>query len=213
MPASRRNGRPTCPNGVSPRGCSRPSVTAAAARCTTAREHLRFEDHLLNISRKDISADVPMVLNVETVAPPDGVGHHFRDEPAERPQVYLPRPQQPDEGPGKVLIFDDNGPLVLPQGSPQLRTARYAYGCGRRGLRRLSVNVVGLQQRSRPSFDRPIVVDRLRGCRGAPPGRPGRCNIVRGLATDLEWRFHRDDPGSYCLLLIGGLGDVWFVVG
>jgi hypothetical protein len=69
-----------------------------------------------------------MVLNVETVAPSDGVGHHFRDEPAERPQVYVTGPQQPDEGPGKVLIFDDNGPLVLPQGSPQLRTTRYTYG-------------------------------------------------------------------------------------
>jgi hypothetical protein len=69
-----------------------------------------------------------MVLNVETVAPPDGVGHHFRDEPAERAQAYVPRPQQPDEGPGKVLIFDDNGALVLPQGGPQLRTAGYTYG-------------------------------------------------------------------------------------
>jgi hypothetical protein len=154
-----------------------------------------------------------MVLNVETVAPPDGVRHHFRDEPAERPQAYVPRPQQPDEGPGKVLIFDDNRPLALSQGSPQLRTARYTYGCRRGALRRLSVNVVGLQQRPRPSFDRPIVVDRLRGCRDAPRGRSGRCNIVRGLATDLEWRFHRDDLGSYCLLPIGGLGGVGFVVG
>ena len=154
-----------------------------------------------------------MVLNVETVAPPDGVGHHFRDEPAERPQVYLPRPQQPDEGPGKVLIFDDNGPLALSQGGPQLRTAGYTHGYRRRGLRRLSVNVVGLQQRPRPSFDRPIVVDRLRGRGDAPRGRPGSCNTVRGLATDLEWRFHRDDPGRYCLLLIGGLGGVGFVVG
>ena len=43
------------------------------------REHLGFEDHLLNISRKDVSADVPMGLNVGAVASPDRVGHHFRD--------------------------------------------------------------------------------------------------------------------------------------
>jgi hypothetical protein len=110
----------------------------------------RFEDHLLDISRKDISPDVPMGLDVGAVAPPDRTGHHFCDQRPERPQAYVPRPQQPNEGPSKVLIFDDNRPLVLPQGSPQLRSARYTHGNRWRELRRLSVNVVGLQQRSRP---------------------------------------------------------------
>jgi hypothetical protein len=77
-------------------------------------ECLRFEDHLLNVSRKDISADVPIVLNIETVAPSDRIGRHFRNYRPERPQFYAARPQQPNEGLGKVLIFDDNGPLVLP---------------------------------------------------------------------------------------------------
>src|SRR5262245_48913940 len=114
-------------------------------------ERFRFEDHLLNISRKDISANVPIVLNVEPVAPSDPVGHHFRDYRPEGPKFHAARPQQPNEGFGKVRIFDDNGPLVLPQRSPQLRLARYTHDCRWQGLRRLSVNVIDLQRNNVPN--------------------------------------------------------------
>jgi hypothetical protein len=77
-------------------------------------KRLRFEDHLSNVSRKNIPADVPTGINVGAEGPPDGVGHHFRDKRPDRPQFDIPRSQQPHEGLGKVLIFDDNRPLVLP---------------------------------------------------------------------------------------------------
>jgi hypothetical protein len=114
-------------------------------------ERLRFEDHFLNISRKDISADIPIVLNIESVAPSDRVGCHFRDYRPDRPQFHAARPQEANEGLGKVLIFDDNRPLVLPQGSPQLRSARYTHGDGRQRLLRLGLNVLALQRNSIPN--------------------------------------------------------------
>jgi hypothetical protein len=114
-------------------------------------ECLRSEDHLLNVSRKDISANVPIVLNIETVAPSDRVGRHFGDYRPQRPQFHPARPQQPNEGLGKVLIVDDNGPLVLPQGSPQLRLARYTHGNRRSGLWRFSANVFALQRDNIPT--------------------------------------------------------------
>src|SRR5215467_8208690 len=52
-------------------------------------ERLRFEDHFLNVSRKDISADVPMRLNIGVVGPPDGIGRDFRDDRPERPQFHV----------------------------------------------------------------------------------------------------------------------------
>ena len=45
----------------------------------------------------------------------------------------------------KVLVFDDNGSRVLLQGSHELRSARYPHRRRRRGLRRLSADVVVLQ--------------------------------------------------------------------
>src|SRR5262249_45076670 len=154
-------------------------------------ERLRLEDHFLNIARKNVSADVPIVLDVRAVAPPDRVGHHFRDYGPERPQFHVPRPQQSNEGSGKVLVFDDNGALVLLQGSHELRPARYTHGNRPNRFWRLSVNVVGLEQRSRPSFGHPNV-DRLGGCWDAPRGWTGRCDIVRHLATYFERRLHGD---------------------
>jgi hypothetical protein len=69
-----------------------------------------------------------MGLNVRAVGPPNGIGRDFGHERSDRSQLHVPRPQQPDEGLGKVLIFDDNGALMLPQCSPQLRLARDSDG-------------------------------------------------------------------------------------
>src|SRR5262245_19366594 len=62
-----------------------------------------------------------------------------------------------------------------------------------------------------PSFDRPMVVDGLGGCRNAPRGWIGRCDIVGVLATCCGWSFEHDHPRGDCLLLVGRLG-VRFVV-
>jgi len=43
----------------------------------------RFEDHLLHVSRQDISADVPMRFDISAVAPRKGVGHRVCHELAE----------------------------------------------------------------------------------------------------------------------------------
>src|SRR5262249_18304273 len=91
-------------------------------------ERLRFKDHFLNVSRKDISADVPMRLNVGAVGPPDGIGRDFRDYRPSGRSFHVPRTQQPNEGLGKVLTFNNDGMLVLPQGGHKLRSARDPHG-------------------------------------------------------------------------------------
>jgi hypothetical protein len=54
-------------------------VVAEWSPLSSRWERLRFEDHPLDVSRKDIPADVPIVINVGAVAPSDCIGHHFRD--------------------------------------------------------------------------------------------------------------------------------------
>jgi hypothetical protein len=102
---------------------------------------LRFEDHLMRISGQQISADVPIRLNVSAVAPRESIRQRVCHQPAETPSAQLARACKSGERPRQLLIFDNNWSRVLPQSGGQMRPARHPHRYRRQRLRR-RVNVL-----------------------------------------------------------------------
>ncbi len=55
---------------------------------------LWLEDHLLHVPRQNISAHVPMRLDVSSIGPANRMRHRIRDEFTKRLQSQFPHPQQ-----------------------------------------------------------------------------------------------------------------------
>jgi hypothetical protein len=126
---------------------------------------LRFEDHLLRISGQQISADVPMRLNVSAVAPRKGIRQRVCHQPAETPHPQLARACKSGERPRQLLIFDNNWSRLLPQSGRQMRPARHPHRYRRQRLRRLRVNVLALQHGN-------VLADRIWHAKGRPREAP-----------------------------------------
>jgi len=91
---------------------------------------LRFEDHLMRISGQQISADVPMRLNVSAVAPRKGIRQRVCHQAADTPHAQLARACKSGERPRQLLIFDNNWSRPLPQSAVKcdLRDTRTGIG-------------------------------------------------------------------------------------
>src|SRR5258707_478181 len=126
---------------------------------------LRFEDHLMRISGQQISADVPMRLNVSAVAPRKGIRQRVCHQAADTPHAQLARACKSGERPRQLLIFDNNWSRPLPQSGRQMRPARHPHRYRRQRLRLLRMNVLALQHSN-------VLADRIWHAKGRPREAP-----------------------------------------
>jgi hypothetical protein len=113
----------------------------------------------LHVPRQNISAHVPMRLDVSSIGPAHRVRHRIRDEFTKRPQLQFPRPKQSGKRTRKLLVLDDNRSRMLAKRRRQLRPTRDPHRHRWQGLRRIGVDVVAFQQHA------DVLVERTWACR------------------------------------------------